>query len=176
MKRELVVTIGGQPRTVVVEGPAPGSGTGGSGQFEVTIDGARRVVDARLLRPGTWSLLLGERAVVVDLDRRRGGVAVSVGDSEALVTVEDARALRLGAAVPRREKARGEALRAPIAGKVVKVMVALGDVVAPGQAVVVLEAMKMENELVAERGGAVTRLLAATGQNVETGELLVELA
>jgi biotin carboxyl carrier protein len=177
MKRELVVTIGDQARTVILDGPLPGTSGGGdaSGQFEVTIDGATQLVDARAIRPGTWSLLLGGRAIVVDVDRRRAGLAVSVGDSEALIVVEDARAKRLAASVPRREKPRGESLRAPIAGKVVKVMVALGDVVAPGHAVLVLEAMKMENELLAERGGTVTVLKAVAGQAVDTGDVLVEL-
>ncbi|HEX7704038.1 MAG TPA: biotin/lipoyl-containing protein, partial [Kofleriaceae bacterium] len=70
---------------------------------------------------------------------------------------------------------RGEALRAPIAGKVVKVLVAVGDNVAPGTAVIVLEAMKMENELVSERGGTVKVVHKQAGQAVDTGDTLVEL-
>ncbi|HEX7843343.1 MAG TPA: biotin/lipoyl-containing protein, partial [Kofleriaceae bacterium] len=65
---------------------------------------------------------------------------------------------------------------APIAGKVVKVSVAVGDHVAPGGAVIVLEAMKMENELAAERGGTVSAIHKAAGQAVDTGDLLVEIA
>jgi biotin carboxyl carrier protein len=179
MKRDLVVTIGEQARAVTIDGPLPGTGasgaTGAGGQFEVTIDGVSQVVDARAIRPGTWSLMLSGRAVIVDLDKRRAGVAASVGDSEALLTVEDARAKRLAAAAPRRERAKGESLRAPIAGKVVKVLVEVGEVVVPGHAVLVLEAMKMENELRAERGGTVSALKAVAGQAVDTGDLLVEL-
>jgi biotin carboxyl carrier protein len=65
--------------------------------------------------------------------------------------------------------------RAPIAGKVVKVLVAVGDTVAPGSPVIVLEAMKMENELVSERGGTVAQVAKQAGQAVDTGDLLVEL-
>jgi biotin carboxyl carrier protein len=72
--------------------------------------------------------------------------------------------------------ARGESIRAPIAGKVVKVLVAVGDPVAVGAAVIVLEAMKMENQLVAERGGTVTAIHKAAGQAVDTGDLLVEIS
>ena len=75
----------------------------------------------------------------------------------------------------RARAARGETIRAPIAGKVVKVLVAVGDEVAPGTPVIVLEAMKMENELVAERGGTVTAVHKQAGQAVDTGDLLVEL-
>jgi biotin carboxyl carrier protein len=58
---------------------------------------------------------------------------------------------------------------------VVKVLVAVGDVVAPGSAVMVLEAMKMENELATERGGTVKTISKQAGQAVDTGDLLVEL-
>lgn len=169
VKRDLIVTAEGTDRTVSVEGPLP------DGQFKVTIDGAEKLVDARAIRPGTWSLLIDGKQFVVDLDKRRTGIAASVGASEAMLTVEDAMHKRLASATGPRAAARGESLRAPIAGKVVKVLVAVGDEVAPGTAVIVLEAMKMENELIAERGGKVTTITKQAGQAVDTGDLLVEL-
>ena len=171
MKRELIVTAQGRDRAVAIEGPLE------DGRFRVSIDGAERLVDARALRPGTWSLVIDGASFVVDLDARRGAIAASVGASEVLLTVEDALHRRLATAAGARATAtRGESIRAPIAGKVVKVLVAPGDVVAPGTAVIVLEAMKMENELVAERGGAVTAIHKSAGQAVDTGDLLVELS
>jgi glutaconyl-CoA/methylmalonyl-CoA decarboxylase subunit gamma len=171
MKRELIVTADGRERAVVVEGPAS------DGTVRIAIDGVVREVDARRVRPGTWSVILDGRSYLVDLDRRRAGLAASVGTSEAMLAVEDALHRRLAAAAkPRGDKARGEALRAPIAGKVVKVLVALGDVVAANAPVIVLEAMKMENELVSERGGTVKAIHKQAGQAVDTGDLLVELA
>jgi biotin carboxyl carrier protein len=170
VKRELVVTANGRDRAVIVDGPQA------DGRFKVSIDGAERMVDARALRPGTWSLLIDGNSFVVDLDPRRNGIAASVGASEALLQVEDALHRRLANAAGTRAAVRGETIRAPIAGKVVKVLVAVGDQVAPGTAVIVLEAMKMENELVAERGGTVTTIGKAVGQAVDTGDLLVDLA
>jgi len=169
VKRELVVTANGRDRSVIVDGPLE------DGRFRVTIDGAERLVDARAVRPGTWSLLIDGRSFVVDLDPRRNGIAASVGASEALLQVEDALHRRLANAAGTRAVVRGETIRAPIAGKVVKVLVAIGDQVVPGTSVIVLEAMKMENELVAERGGTVTGVHKAAGQAVDTGDLLVEL-
>ena len=172
MKRELIVTPtqDGRERTVVVEGPLA------DGRFRITIDGATTDVDARAIRPGTWSVMFDGKSFLVDLDKRRTGIAASVGASEALLAVEDALHRRLAAAAkPRGEKARGEALRAPIAGTVVKVLVAIGDTVPPNTAVLVLEAMKMENELVSERGGTVSAIHKQAGQAVETNDLLVEL-
>jgi len=170
VKRELIVTADGQDRTVLVEGPGP------DGRFRVAIDGVDQDVDARSLRPGTWSLVIAGRSYVVDLDHRRAGIAASVGAGEVMLRVEDALHKRLASAAGARPATRGESLRAPIAGKVVKVLVAVGDTVAPGTAVIVLEAMKMENELAAERGGTVSAIHKAAGQAVDTGDLLVELA
>jgi biotin carboxyl carrier protein len=169
VKRELVVTANGRERAVVVDGPLA------DGRFRIAIDGAEQLVDARALRPGTWSLVIAGKSYVVDLDHRRTGIAASVGASEAMLQVEDAMHRRLASAAGTRSTARGEAIRAPIAGKVVKVLVAVGDQVAPGSAVIVLEAMKMENELIAERGGTVSAIHKAAGQAVDTGDPLVDL-
>jgi biotin carboxyl carrier protein len=169
VKRELIVTVEGRDRTVVVDGPGP------DGRFQVSVDGVAQAVDAALLRPGTWSLIVAGRSFVVDLDRRRGGVAASVGAGEVMLRVEDALRRRLASAAGARAPARGESIRAPIAGKVVKVVVAVGDQVAPGNPVIVLEAMKMENELAAERGGTVVAIHRQVGQAVDTGDLLVEI-
>jgi biotin carboxyl carrier protein len=170
VKRELIVTAEGRDRTVIVDGPGP------DGRFRISIDGVEQRVDATALRPGSWSLIIAGRSYQVDLDRRRGGVAASVGAGEVMLQVEDALHRRLASAAGARAQARGESIRAPIAGKVVKVLVAVGDQVAPGSAVIVLEAMKMENELAAERGGTVSAIHKAAGQAVDTGDLLVELA
>jgi biotin carboxyl carrier protein len=177
MKRELIVTADGRDRSVIVEGPLA------DGRFRVAIDGAEQLVDARAVRPGTWSLVIDGRSFLVDLDRRRaqnagsiaGSIAASVGASEVMLTVEDALHRRLAAAAGPRVLPHGESIRAPIAGKVVKVLVAVGDAVAVGTAVIVLEAMKMENELIAERGGTVHAIHKQAGQAVDTGDLLVEL-
>jgi biotin carboxyl carrier protein len=170
MKRELIVTADGRDRTVTIEGPHP------DGTFVVAIDGVERTVDARAVRPGTWSLLIEGRSFLVDLDPRRTGITASVGASEVVLQVEDALHRRLSQAAGARVRTTsGETLRAPIAGKVVKVLVAVGDQVAAGSAVIVLEAMKMENELIAERGGTVKAVHKAAGQAVDTGDLLVEL-
>jgi biotin carboxyl carrier protein len=169
MKRDLIVTAEGRDRAVTVDGPRT------DGTFVVILDGKELSVDARQIRPGTWSIVLDGQSHVVDLDKRRTGIAASVGASEAMLAVEDAMHKKLASAAAPRPAARGESLRAPIAGKVVKVLVAVGDQVVPGTAVIVLEAMKMENELVAERGGTVSQITKTAGQAVDTGELLVEL-
>jgi Pyruvate carboxylase len=61
-------------------------------------------------------------------------------------------------------------------GTIVKALVAVGDAVEAGQAVIVLEAMKMENHVAAERAGTVTEVRVAPGDTVGTGDVLVVIA
>lgn len=172
MKKELLVTGAGREATITVDRAADGT-------WLVTVDGAPRTVDARQIRPGTWSLMVDGQSYLVDLDPRKKGVAASVGASEppaeAILTVEDAQTRRLRESLSHGAPVRGEDVRAPIAGKVVKILCAVGDEISAHQPVAVLEAMKMENEIVAERGGKVTEIKKEAGQSVETGELLMVL-
>jgi biotin carboxyl carrier protein len=170
MRRELSATTPTGEQELVVESI-------GDGRFAVTLDGTRHEVDALEVRPGSWSLIVGGRAVRVDLDRTKaGGLVASATTGELGLELDDARRKRLAKATAGgRPKPAGEELRAPIAGRVVKVLVAVGDVVAAGAGVVVLEAMKMENEIKAERGGTVAALHVSAGQPVDTQALLLVL-
>ncbi len=177
MKRELVVIVDGREVEVTVEPPADPRSP--QARWRVVMDGQAREIDARPVRPGTWSVILDGRSFLVDLDPRAGGnTAASTELTDAIAKVEDARTRKLARAADRHAvgAATGEELRAPIAGKVVKLLVAVGDDVKAGQGVVVLEAMKMENELAAERGGKVTAIHKQPGQPCDNGELLVTLA
>lgn len=146
-------------------------------RWRVVIDGVEHVVDAHEVRPNTWSLSIDGRTHLIDLDARKSGTTALVGGFELDVEIEDARRKRLAEAVSARggHTAKGEVLQAPIAGKVVKILVEVGAEVAPGQSVAVLEAMKMENEIQAERGGTVEAIHATAGQPVDTGDKLVTL-
>lgn len=67
-------------------------------------------------------------------------------------------------------------VKAPIPGLVTRVMVGEGDAVEAGQSLLVLEAMKMENEIMAPRAGVISALNVRPGQGVTLGEVLVEIA
>lgn len=172
-RRELSATIDGRDVDVTLE-QRP------DGRWQVTIDGGQPLmVDAHEIRRGTWSLVTASgRALVVDVDRRSRGTALLVAGEEVAVEMVDARQRRLAEAVKRAggAGARGEVVRAPIAGKLVKLLVAAGDEVAAGQGVAVLEAMKMENEIRADRGGAVATIHVEPGQSVDTQEPLITLS
>ena len=71
--------------------------------------------------------------------------------------------------------AEGESINAPMQGKIIEVKVAAGDSVMPGQLVAVLEAMKMENDIVASEAGTVTSVAVSPGQSVDAGDVLIKL-
>jgi biotin carboxyl carrier protein len=169
MRRELAATASKSELEIVIEATE-------DGRWRVVVDGRQHEVDAVEVHPGTWSLIVDGRSHIVDLDERKRGTAVLVGATDTLVVLEDARRKRLAEAVKRdASSGTGETVRAPIAGKLVKLLVAVGDTVEVGQGVAVLEAMKMENEIKAERGGTVKAVHASAGQSVETQEKLLTL-
>jgi pyruvate carboxylase subunit B len=105
--------------------------------------------------PGSWKLLVdGVTAEVTVLDERTRHV----------------RSLTGGGAV----RSGPPTLKAPMPGLVLRVLVSPGEAVVPGQGLVVLEAMKMENELRATAAGRVKSVLVAAGEAVDKGKLLLE--
>jgi biotin carboxyl carrier protein len=158
------VEVGGRIRQVLVsrEGAA----------FAVTVDGRTRHVDAARIDAHTLSLILDrvspKDAVLVASPA--DGLTVSV-DGVAMAVVVNGR-LRRGS--DDRKGAKGsDRLLAPMPGKVVRVLAQVGDRVTARQPLVVVEAMKMENELRAGREGTVAEVRAREGQSVDAGELLV---
>ena len=79
------------------------------------------------------------------------------------------------AAAPAPKAAGGQTVEAPMPGKILDVKVKFGDAVSYGQCVIVMEAMKMETEIVAPAAGTVASVNVSTGDSVETGAVLVTL-
>ena len=115
------------------------------------------------------SLLVAGESHEVGIEKRPEGFVVQFpGDAVTVALAEVAR----GASPPAR-RAHGPArLTAPMPGRVVRVLEAPGAEVAAGQGLVVIEAMKMENELVSPRAGRVLEVAVREGQAVEAGALL----
>ena len=120
------------------------------------------------------SLLVDGRSYDIVADVAGESVTVQLLGERFHVHVEDERE-RLAHAVGSQRAAGRRELRAAMPGIVVEVNVAVGDRVTDGQALVVLEAMKMQNPLCAEGGGVVTRVVVERGAAVAANALLVEL-
>ena len=146
--------------------------TGQVGRFRVAVGDDVAEVDARQATEGIWSLLIGNASHVVDVSER-DGVSIVEADGEIYrVRVEEETRYiirtRGGKAVT-----GGQVLRAPMPGKVVHIEVEVGQVVKPGDGLVVLEAMKMENEFRAAVAGTVREIRVQVGQPVNAGDPLV---
>jgi biotin carboxyl carrier protein len=150
----------------------------GSG-FAVTVDGRTWRVDAARIDAHTLSLVLDggvpigpqSREVVVATEPATAQLAVSIGTIAIPVSLNGRRS-------GRRDEGRAsgsgpQRIAAPMPGKIVRVLVAPGEAVRARQPVVVVEAMKMENELRAGRDGVVAEVPAREGMSVEAGALLV---
>ena len=154
-------------------------------EVELTPEGPR--VDGQLVRaelvavPGTpvRHLLLDGRSfpLVARPGEGKGGWDILLDGHRFAADVVDERTRAIRAMTARSAEAQGpRPVRAPMPGLVSRVQVAPGDAVLPGRGVVIIEAMKMENELKAEAPGVVSRILVAAGQAVEKGAVLVEFA
>jgi biotin carboxyl carrier protein len=146
--------------------------TGQDGRYRVAVGDEVAEVDARQATEGIWSLLIGNVSHVVDVSERDGVSIVEVDGENYRVRVEEETRYiirtRGGKAVT-----GGQVVRAPMPGKVVHIEVEVGQVVKPGDGLVVLEAMKMENEFRAAVAGTVREIRVQVGQPVNAGDPLV---
>jgi biotin carboxyl carrier protein len=167
--RRYRVTIGGRALQVEVRGSGCAS--------EMLID--ERPYAAELLAAradGLSRLRVGERMYDFLMAPGQGHCLLAIEGVTLDVLVEDERAARLAPFVRRATRASGlEAITAPMPGLVLRVCVEPGQHVGSGQSLVVLRAMKMENELGSPREGTVKAVNVAAGQAVDQGQLLVEL-
>jgi pyruvate carboxylase subunit B len=161
-----LVTIAGREIEVEVDGD------------QVTITGAIRTAALRTVA-GTSSrqLLVDGRPTVLTLrSAGRGQWTLGMGGDRWDVEVVDERTRHIRSLTAGASAARGPAsVRAPMPGLVVRVLVEVGQEVSAGTGIVVLEAMKMENELKASAAGLVGVVRVAAGEPVEKGQVLVEL-
>jgi biotin carboxyl carrier protein len=140
-----------------------------NGIYRVEVDGVGFEVDARKLEGDFYSILTDGRSYEVSVEFRRDGYYVRHGASERMVTFSD------------RSRRGREAMAADggpdkivsvMPGKIVRLLVGEGDAVEAGQGILVVEAMKMENEIAASKAGRVTSIVVEPGQAVESGALL----
>jgi biotin carboxyl carrier protein len=139
----------------------------GSGAVRCAVDGQTVDVEVYVLEPGILSLIVGGRQYRCILD----GDAVVIDGRRYEFVVDDPRSLR-----GRRGAAEGAAgprtVKAPMPGRVVRVLVSEGDEVAEQQGLVVIEAMKMQNELKSPKAGRVAKIAAMIDRTVEAGDVL----
>jgi biotin carboxyl carrier protein len=173
------VMIGGRQHSLVVE-------QDDRHHWHATLDDVPLMVDAAQLAPdlsgdaGHLSLLIGDRSYDVYVRPLPGESTSDSQSYEALIAGEpyvvelvDERRRALSGVAKGKGGGGEVTIKAPMPGLVVNVLVAPGDTVAHGQRVVVLEAMKMQNDLTSPRAGVVRAVKTETGQAVSQGQPLV---
>jgi biotin carboxyl carrier protein len=164
------VEVNGRGRLISIERAA-------AGKYRIVVNGRVHLVDA--IRVGSFGLSLlfdgvdgASREIQVAPAGAPGEVLVSL-DGRSVTAVVNGRRPR-GAGADGGAHARGEQkVVAPMPGRVVRLLVAIGDEVVARQPIVVVEAMKMENELRAPKAGRIKEIAVAAGDPVEAGRMLV---
>jgi biotin carboxyl carrier protein len=148
-------------------------------KWEVLIDGHAVEIDPQHLEsvkevePGVYSVLLEDRSFEVRTIGAQNGLSVETRGRRFTVEVRDPRnASRQSRAATGSGRQR---ISAPMPGKVVRLLVGEGDTVDIGQGLIVVEAMKMQNEMKASRAGRVVEVCVRDGDTVTAGDTLVVL-
>ena len=140
-------------------------------RWKCRLDGKDVEVDAVLPRPDVLSLLVDGRSFEVMREQTATDLYLCIGNARLAVELRDPRSLRSRKGAALDEKGPRQIL-ASMPGRVVRLLVEVGADVEAGQGIVVVEAMKMQNEIKSPKKGIVRRIVAAAGDAVNAGDLL----
>ncbi len=143
------------------------------GVIEARVDGRSYVFEGKAVEPGIYWLTWNNQSLEIGVTRSLDGYVVSLAGSQVPVEILDARtALRRAA---HQAHSGVVHIRAPMPGKVVKLLAAEGAEVEANQGIVILEAMKMQNEIKAPKKGVVSKLGVTEGAAVNSGDLIATM-
>ena len=163
-----VATVNDETRVVEI--------TGGGGRYRVKIGDEVLEVDARQPAPGVYSLLIDGASYTAGVLDRDGACVVHVGSEAYEIAVEEETRHIIRTRGGTAAGTRSRTLSAPLPGKISRVAVRPGDTVQAGDTLLVIEAMKMENEFRASGAGTVAEVRVEPGQAVNAGDVLIVMA
>ena len=162
---KFAVTVGETTEMVEVSGEA--------GHYRLTIGSEVWEVDGRLTAQGIYSLLIGGVSYVADVWDEDGACVVDIGAERYVIHVEEQTRYIIRTKGGAGGGPGGRTLVAPLPGRIVKVSVKPGDRIERGATLLVIEAMKMENEFKAGASGTIAEVRVAPGQAVNGGDVLI---
>lgn len=143
---------------------------------EVSIDGGAPLkFEVNALAPGLALILAGQQVVEMDYRAQGGKMALTLQNQEHVLEVEDLARKRLAQAMGGAAGPGEKNVNANMPGKILKLLVKEGDKVKPGDGLLIMEAMKMENEIKSSLEAKVLKIHVAEGVAVETGAKMIEL-
>ena len=134
-------------------------------------DGQSFAADAVEVSPAVYSVLLDGEAFEVRIDKVGAELRATVSGREHKIAIRDPREWKKNRGGAAEAEGRQQVV-APMPGKVVRVLVTIGDQVQAGQGLMVVEAMKMQNEIRTPKSGKIERLSVREGQTVNAGEVV----
>jgi biotin carboxyl carrier protein len=180
MRLEIKLHAGSKASDHRLELPEPEAASQGKGQVRFVLDGEAGEAKGEEISPGVYSILMSGRSYEAHVTKRPGDPAglqspfvVTVGLRHYLVQLRDPRHRRQGSSAIEAEGP--QEIVAPMPGKIAKLLVCENQEVSRDQGLLVIEAMKMQNELRAPRPGRVERIYVVEEMGVETGFRLLRL-
>lgn len=144
----------------------------GESIYKISIDGHEFLVDGKKTGRTNYSLIVDSRSFEIEVDNTDDEYRVLVDGRSYRVNLVDERRVRMGGSQGGVQPQGRQKVSVPMPGKVIAVLVAVGDTVEKGQGLVIVEAMKMENEVRSPIDGKVKEIRVEPGQTVEGGAVL----
>ncbi len=161
-----IAKLGDQTYTVDIEEV-------GRSLYRIAVDGNEFLVDGKQTGQNNYSLIINHRSFEVGVDTSEEEYRVLVDGRSYHIHLVDERRMRLGGFQTGIQLQGKQEVTVPMAGNVIAVLVAEGDRVDKGQGLVIVEAMKMENEVRSPIDAEIKEVRVKTGQSVEAGETLM---
>jgi biotin carboxyl carrier protein len=144
-------------------------------RYQVLVDGKPHEIDARLCAADLLSVLVDNTSYDISFSHADPGVLLNFRNRYFNIEVLDERHMRMRRVQSELDISGPEIIRTSMPGKVVKVLVEEDQTVEPGAGVIIIEAMKMENEIRCRNGGKVKAVHVTSGQAVEGDVVLIEI-
>ena len=161
-----IAKLGEQSYTVEIE-------ENGKSVYRISVDGNEFLVDGKKTGRTNFSLIVDNRSFEIEVDNTDDEYRVLVDGRNYRIHLVDERRVRVGAAQSGLQLQGRQMVSVPMPGTIIAVLVAIGDAVEMGQGLVIVEAMKMENEVRSPISGEVKEIKVKPGDTVEGGALLV---
>lgn len=143
--------------------------------YRVVVDGEVHEVDARHCAPDLLSVLVGNVSHDISFSLDESQVQLNFRNRYFDIEVLDERRMRMRRVRSDLDLSGPEIIKTSMPGKVVKILVEEGQEVAPGTGIIIIEAMKMENEIRCRNGGVIKSIRVEAGETVEGDVVLVEI-
>jgi biotin carboxyl carrier protein len=165
------ITVGGKNHTVEVESVAAASSSNGEVDYRIRLDGREIELTYAQLSEDSFSLIVNGESYDVHCERAGEALQVALRGAIYECVVSDPRSLRTRKRAGLADSGE-QKLAASMPGKVVRIIAGVGDQIKAGQGILVIEAMKMQNEVRSPKDGQLKKLLVRQGANVVAGAVL----